>query len=116
LETEHSIEMHRYIPHGQKNHHWIAICSCKRWRSDPFRKRDDAETKGLAHSIRGDEHLRALAAQNHGNIRLTSVHKYYEQMANDPFTDLPEQQAWQRLADELARVMKGDGSEQAELF
>lgn len=114
--NDHKIRIERYIPEGKNNAHYVALCSCKRWRSDPFRERENAETKGLAHSVRGDEHLRALAAENHGNVRIETVLKYYQQMARDPFLDIPEQEAWQRLADELERRLQGDGTEQASLF
>lgn len=99
--VDHEIEIHRYTPAGKNNYHYIAICSCHRWRSNPYRDREDAETKGLTHVARGDEHLRALAAQDRGASSLLSQYKWYTEMAEDPFTTPEQQEMWRRLADEL---------------
>jgi hypothetical protein len=114
--AEHHIEIERYTPPGSKNPHYIAICACQRWRSDPYREREHAESKGLAHMTRGDAHLQVLAAANHGNVRLETVLKYYSQMAIDPFTSETERELWQQMAEELADRLKGDGTEQDVLF
>lgn len=99
--ADHEIRIERYVPKGKNNQHYVAICSCQRWRSDPYREREHAETKGLAHVTRGDEHLRALAAQDRGSSSLLNQYKWYTERAEDPFTDETQREMWQRLADEL---------------
>jgi hypothetical protein len=98
---EHKTEVKRYLPKGKDNYHYIALCSCHRWRSEPERKHEDAETAGMMHEHRGDEHLRAIAAQNHGYSSLLAQYKWYTEMSEDPWTHAEQQEMWKRLADEL---------------
>lgn len=115
--TTHEIEIHRLVPKGKDNPHYIAVCSCRRWRSDPFRARSDAVDKGLMHSDRGDLHNRALAAANYGKRpQIKTELQWYTDQANDPLNSDKDRLLWQNLADELADRMKGDGTEQSQLF
>jgi hypothetical protein len=114
--TSHKITIEPCIPPGSKNKHYIALCSCRRWRSSPYRDREQAETKGLAHSVRGDAHVQALAAADHGSPRPETVLQYYREMSEDPFTDDKDRDMWRQLAEELADRLKGDGTEQDVLF
>lgn len=106
--TAHDIDLHKYIPEGKKNTHWIAICSCGRWRSEPYREYDDAEKKGLAHSSRGDLHNRANAAADRGAAQLRTTYNHYVQMSKDPFVSDSDRVMWQRLAEELRRRVEGN--------
>lgn len=114
--AEHDITIHRVIPKGKRNAHYVAVCSCERWRSEPFRKWKDADKKGLAHQVRGDEHNRALAALSHGSkMKVTTELQWYRDQADDPLTPEKDREIWLRLAEELADRLKGDGTEQTEL-
>lgn len=105
--AEHEIEIHRYVPPGKNNQHYIAICSCTRWRSAPYRERETAETKGLAHVTRGDAHVRALAAQDRGTSSLRTQMKWYLEQSEDPFSTPEQREMWKRLADELRPRVEG---------
>lgn len=115
--TDHEIEIHRYVPKGKNNQHYIAICSCGRWRSDPYRERDNAENKGEMHMVLGDDDLRKQAAFDRGTSTLRAQYKWYTEMAEDPFTPEAHREMWQRLADELRpRVVGADADTDDPLF
>lgn len=115
--AEHVTRIERFTPEGKNNTHYIAICSCGRWRSDPFRERETAEKKGMTHEHRGDEHLRALAAFERGTSSLRTQYNWYTAQAKDPFNTPEQQEMWQRLADELSpRVQPATDQEDAPLF
>lgn len=111
----HAIEIHRLIPPGKNNYHYIATCTCQRWRSEPYRERENAVTKGLGHEVAGDSHLTALAAFHRGNPQPQTTLKWYIEQATDPLNNERDRDMWQALADELADRLKGDESVQAEL-
>lgn len=103
----HVARIERYIPKGEKNPRYVAICSCGRWRSEGYRDRSDAETKALAHETQGDEHIRALAALGRGSASLRSSYRWYVEQSEDPFLDEEQRAMWRRLADELRPRVQG---------
>lgn len=115
--SEHQCEIVKFIPEGKNNTHYIAVCSCQRWRSSPYRSKGDAETKALAHTIHGDEQNRARAALDRRTPKINTELGWYRDQAMDPLNNEQDREMWKRLADELeARIEAGDGSEQATLF
>jgi len=99
--SDHQIEIVRYYPPGKRNSHYSAICSCGRWRSDPYREREHAESKGLMHVARGDEHNRALAAEDRGNAQIRTTYKWYLEQSEDPRNSEEHRRMWHRLAEEI---------------
>jgi hypothetical protein len=116
VRAEHSIQIVRLVPKGKANHHYVAFCSCRRWRSEPYRDREHAVTKGDVHSSKGDMHNRVIAAMNHGSrVQAKTEMEWYREQALDPLNSEKDREMWQKLADELADRMKGDDTEQQEL-
>lgn len=96
---------------------WVAFCSCRRWRSKPYKDWSDADAAGDAHVVRGDEHLRAIAGLRHGRTTLRAELRWYEEQANDPMNSQKEREMWQLLADDLRpRAIGADNEGQLELF
>lgn len=112
--AEHHVQILRLIPKGKNNHHYVAVCDCGRWRSEPYREREHAETKGLAHTARGDAHLRALAAQDRGTSTLRTQFRYYTEQAEDPLNSDEDRELWRQLADELRPRVEGALDQQDE--
>lgn len=96
---------------------YVAICSCRRWRSKHYTDKRDAENLGAAHAYNGDQQNRAAASFDHGRPTLASQAKWYRKMADDPATTPKEREQWIILAEEAEkRAAPPDSSEQIALF
>ena len=95
---EHNITLDR-----NRDKKWVARCSCRRWVSNKYQLRSDAESAGEIHVFKGDGHLRALAQFDRGKARvnLGSELKWYEEQAENPHLTDDERDLWKMLADEL---------------
>jgi hypothetical protein len=106
--ADHSVVIQRVGPK------FVGVCSCGRWRTPPRVTRDDAETLGLAHEARGDEHNRVIAAMAHGGGTPASELRWYEEQAENVLNTKEEREMWQRLADDLRRRVKPKGPTEAD--
>jgi hypothetical protein len=106
--ADHEIEIIR------NRDRFTAVCSCGRWKSASYLAREDAETKGEAHMVRGDQHLRALAQFSRGAAQLRTEWKWYVEQAENPLNSEAEREMWQQLADELEPRVKAPPTDEGQ--